>query len=102
MNDNLVFARLREESDLAANKMKEDRIIITGITSKTVPPVDPEQRKTWIRDIAMNIFKTLIPDFLGQIHFVDQAKNKDLYIPMIEVKLNSVENAANIRKALPK
>jgi len=47
----------------------------------------------------MNIFKTLIPDFKGEIHFVNQAKNNGLYIPMIEVKLDSVESSANIRKA---
>jgi len=98
-NDNLVFARLREESDSAANKLKEDRVIITGITSKTFPPAEPEQRKVWIKEIAMNIFKTLIPDFKGEIHFVNQAKNNGLYIPMIEVKLDSVESSANVRKA---
>jgi len=99
MNDNLVFARLREESDSAANKLKEDRLIITGITSKTYPPTDPEQRKVWIKEIAMNIFKTLIPDFKGVIHFVNQAKNNGLHIPMIEVKLESVESSVAIRKA---
>jgi len=98
-NDNLVFARLKEESDSAANKLKEDRVIITGITSKTVPPTEPEERKVWIKTIAMDIFKMLIPDFPGEIHFVNQAKNNGLHIPMIEVKLNSVESAANIRKA---
>jgi hypothetical protein len=40
--DNLVFACLREDLDSAANKRKEDKIIITGITSKTPPPNDPE------------------------------------------------------------
>jgi hypothetical protein len=99
MNNNLVFARLREESDSAANKIKEDRLIITGITSKTYPPTDPEQRKVWIKEIAMNIFKTLIPDFKGVIHFVNQAKNNGLHIPMIEVKLESVESSVSIRRA---
>ena len=99
MNDNLIFARLREEGDAAANKLKEDRVVITGITSKTVPPTDPEQRKIWIKKIAMDIFQSLIPDFGGQIHFVNQAKNKGMHIPLIEVKLDSVENAAKIRKA---
>jgi hypothetical protein len=99
LNDNLIFARLREESDSAANKLKEDRIVITGITSKTALPTDPEQRKEWIKNIAMDIFNTLIPNFPGQIHFVNQAKNNGLFIPMIEVKLDSVESAANLRKA---
>jgi hypothetical protein len=98
-NDNLIFARLREESDAAANKAKEDRVVITGITSKTVPPTDPEQRKIWIKKIAMDIFESLIPECNAQIHFVNQAKNKGTHIPLIEVKLDSTENAAKIRKA---
>lgn len=98
-NDNMIFARLREESDAVSNKSKEDRVIITGITSKEMPPTDPELRKVWIKKIAMDIFTTLIPDFGGQIHFVNQAKNKGMHIPLIEVKLDSVENAAKIRKA---
>ena len=99
INDNLIFARLREESDASANKTKEDRVVITGITSKEVPPTDPEQRKIWIKKIASDIFVALIPDFAGQIHFVNQAKNRGLHIPLIEVKLDSVDNAAKIRKA---
>jgi hypothetical protein len=98
-NDNLCFARLREESDTMANKAKEDRVVITGITSKSAPPTDPEQRKTWIKKIASDIFESLIPDFQGQIHFVNQARNKGTHIPLIEVKLDSVENATKIRKA---
>jgi len=98
-NDNLCFARLREESDTMANKAKEDRVVITGITSKSAPPTDPEQQKTWIKKIASDIFELLIPDFQGQIHFVNQARNKGTHIPLIEVKLDSVENATKIRKA---
>jgi len=98
-NDNLILARLREESDATANKLKEDRVVITGITSKTVPPSDPEQRKVWIKKIASDIFESLIPGFDGQIHFVNQAKNRGTHIPLIEVKLDSIENAGKLRKA---
>jgi hypothetical protein len=98
-NDNLVLDRLREEGDATANKLKEDRVVITGITSKAVPPTDPEQRKTWIKKIASDIFESLIPGFDGKIHYVNQAKNKGTHIPLIEVKLDSVDNATKIRKA---
>jgi hypothetical protein len=39
-NDNLMFARTREEVNTASNKGKEDRIVITSLTSTTPPPVD--------------------------------------------------------------
>ena len=39
--DNLVMARFREELDEAANKAKESRIVITGLTCTTPAPLDP-------------------------------------------------------------
>jgi hypothetical protein len=33
--DNLMMARVREELNLVTNTKKEDRIVITGLTSKT-------------------------------------------------------------------
>jgi hypothetical protein len=33
LSDNLMFARMREEMDAAANKSKEDRVVISGISS---------------------------------------------------------------------
>jgi hypothetical protein len=44
-NDNLVFARIREELDMISNAKKEDRLIITGLTSQTPPPIIFEERK---------------------------------------------------------
>ncbi len=74
-------------------------MVITGITSKSVPPSDPEQRKVWVKKIASDIFESLIPGFDGQIHFVNQAKIRGTHIPLIEVKLDSIENAGKLRKA---
>ena len=98
-SDNLVFARLREEMDAASNKTKEDRIVITGITSKEVPPVDPGQKKIWIQKIVLDIFAALIPDFGGKIVFINQSKSNGHHIPLVEVKLDTKENAAALRKA---
>ena len=98
-NDNQVFARMREDFDTLSNKTKEDRLIITGITSKVMPPTDPEERKKWIRKIVQDIFATLIPDFGGKILFVNQMRNKGYHIPLVEVKLDSTANAALIRRA---
>jgi hypothetical protein len=98
-NDNLLFARTREELDLASNKTKEDRVIITGLSSKKPQPKDWEGKKKWIREIVMEALKWINPDFKGEIGFINQGKNNGRDIPMVEVKLGSVEEATNIRKA---
>ena len=98
-NDNLLFARTREELDLASNKTKEDRVILTGLSSKKPPPKDWEGKKKWIREIVMEALKWIKPDFNGEIGFINQGKNNGRDIPMAEVKLGSVEEATSIRKA---
>ena len=98
-SDNQIFARIKEDMDWSSNKAKEDRLVITGITSKTVPPNNPEERKVWIGKIVQDILEAVIPGFQGKIIFINQMKSKGQQIPMVEVKIDSVKNAADIRKA---
>ena len=97
--DNIVFARIREEMDSATNRQKEDKIVITGITSNVYPPSDVAQRKTWLRGIVEEVIKSVAPDFPGQIVYVNQGKSDGKMIPLVEVKLDSAENATLVRKA---
>ena len=46
LQDSLVTARIREEIDFMANAKKEDRLIITGLTSKTPMPTQSEEKKS--------------------------------------------------------
>jgi len=98
-NDNLLFARMREELDTMSNKNKEDRVVITGITSSVAPPVDQEARKNWLKTTVESIFKKISNDFTGKILFVNQGRNNGKMIPMVEVRLDSVASAIAIRKA---
>ncbi len=98
-NDNLMFARTREELDTSSNKAKEDRIVITGLTSTTPPPVDKDLKKAWLRDLVMDIIKKVKPDFDGSLGFINQGKSNGRDMPMVEVRLNSVEAAVSVRKA---
>jgi hypothetical protein len=81
------------------NKAKEDRVIITGITSRSAPPTNPEERRIWMGKIVQDIFETLIPGFTGKVIFINQMKNKGSQIPMVEVKLENVKAAHDIRTA---
>jgi hypothetical protein len=97
--NNLLFARTREELDTATNKTKEDRVIMTGLTSSIPPPKDKVQRSQWIRQVVVDTLKKIKPDFDGKIGFVNQGKNNGREIPMVEVKVGSVEIATGLRKA---
>jgi len=98
-NDNLLFARTREELDTAANKLKEDRIIMTGLTSKSPAPADRHKRNEWMRTLVVDTIKRFKPDFDGRIVFINQGKNNGKEIPMVEAKLASVEAATAVRKS---
>ena len=98
-NDNLLFARIREELDSISNRAKEDRVVITGITSSTPAPAGPIQRKEWLNNIVMSIISEVDKDFKGKVLFVNQGRNNGREIPMVEIRLDSVEAAAGIRKA---
>jgi hypothetical protein len=94
-----LFARTREELDTAANKAKEDRIVITGLTSSSPPPVDKDQKKAWLRNLVMEAITKVKPDFSGVLGFINQGKSNGRDMPMVEVRLNSVEAAVEVRKA---
>ena len=97
--DNLIFARTREELDTIANKAKEDRIVMTGLTSSTPPPREWGPRKEWLRLLVVDTLKKILPDFNGKLGFINQGKNNGRDIPMAEVKFETVEVATKIRKA---
>jgi hypothetical protein len=97
--NNLIIARTREEIDSTSNRSKEDRVVMTGLKSKTPIPADNRARIEWLKNLAMDIFKKLIPGFPGKIFYLNQGKNADKLLPMIELKMDKVENAFAIRKA---
>ena len=95
--DNLMMARVREELDMATNTKKEDRIVITGLTSKTPKPDGFEERKKWIRDIVDELLNRIVPGSSEKIVFINQGRNLGKDIPMAEVKIDSREHALKIR-----
>jgi len=97
--DNLMFARLREEMDSTANRSREDRVVVTGITCKTPLPRENRQRIEKLKELAKEVFEAIKPGFLGKILYASQGRNNDQMMPMIEVKIDKVEYAVEIRKA---
>ena len=97
--DNLMFARLREEMDSTANRSREDRVVVTGITCKKPLPRDNRQRIEKLKELAAEVFEAIKPGYRGKILYASQGKNNDIMLPMVEVKMDKVEYAAEIRKA---
>jgi hypothetical protein len=95
--DNLMFARLREEIDSTANKSREDRVVVTGITSKTPLPTDNRQKIEKLKQLVAEVFEAIKPGYKGKIIYASQGR--DLSFPMVEVKIDKVELAVEIRKA---
>jgi hypothetical protein len=98
-NDNLLFVRTREEIDTAANKLKEDRIVMTGLSATTPAPIEKEKKNAWLRAVVTESIRKFKPDFDGKIGFINQGKNNGRDIPMIEAKMESIVAATAIRKA---
>jgi len=99
ISDNLVLARIREEIDATANRSKEDRVVINGLVVKRPLPVEIRERTEVLRDVVMELFNFLIPDFGGKITFISQGKSGSVSLPMVEVRLDKVEFASSIRRA---
>jgi hypothetical protein len=96
-SDNLVFSRIREELDTISNSKKEDRLIITGLTSTLPQPNSFDEKKKWLTEIVTNLLNRLDPEFANNILFINQGKNHGKEIPMVEVRLKSKELAKKAR-----
>jgi hypothetical protein len=96
VSDDLMFARTREDIDAGTNKMKEDRIVINGLTSPTPLPTEPRQKIEALKTIVMSTFLKLIPDFAGKVVYLSPGKQPN---QPIEVKLDKPEYAIAMRKA---
>jgi hypothetical protein len=96
--DCLMTAKLREDVDFMTNVKNEDRIVLTGLTATTPPPIIQEEKIAWIRNIVKEFIKTIDPEICEKITFVKQGRSKDKDIPMAEVRLETKEIASSLRK----
>ena len=96
--DSLVSARIREELDTVANRGKEDRLILTGMTNSTPMPQAFDQRKKWLYDMVGVMLDKIEPGVATKMVWANQGRHNKREIPMAEVKMDSRETALKIRK----
>ena len=101
-NDDLVFARIREELDFIANTRKEDRIVITGLTSDTPKPKGEAEVRGWARAAVDAALHSIIPDSDKNIQFCSPNRNVNAGVPVCEVKFRDKEMALKVRKEFGK
>ena len=94
--DSLVMARMREDIDTISNINKEDKIIISGMTSETPKPTGKVEAKDWLKDIVSKILNSIEPGISSEIIFISQGRSNNKEIPLAEVRMSSREVAIRI------
>ena len=84
-NDSLVMARMREDIDAISNANKEEKMIITGLTSKTPKPTGAEEARKWLKSIVSDILDKIENGSSSAIVFVTQGRSRDREVPLAEV-----------------
>jgi len=98
MNDNVMFARLRDEVDSEANRKKEDRTLVMGLEEPADLPRFGQERNDRLKVIALNFCKAVKPSFVGQVLFAATCGKSQNGKMKMEFRLESVEQAREIRK----
>lgn len=101
--DNLVFARLKEDRDFELNKSRENRFTISGLKLRgdQVPPRDPAERKDFFRVILQTLVDEACPDLDPKPEVKDVYVNMrhGLGVPFIEGRMDSVSSSSAFRIA---
>ena len=98
IDDSLVTARIREELDFFSNARKEDRIVISGLTSRIPMPSGLEERKKWLKDLVGAVLDQVEENSSSHVVNVMQGWKGPNSVPVAEVKMNSSDLALKLRK----
>jgi hypothetical protein len=97
-NDNLVFARLREEIDSEINRKKEDRTLILNYVDLNLIPAAGKEKNDFLKKCGLEFCKKLDEGFNGEVLFTSANGRPDKGKLMLEFRLDTVEKARDIRK----
>jgi hypothetical protein len=99
--DNLIFARIKEDRDVEINRSKEDRFTISGVKLTSTPPLHPRERKDFFKELIGNLVKKACPDLDPTPCVLDVIVNMrpNRGPPIFEVKMDSVASSSAFRLA---
>jgi len=98
--DNLIFARLKEDRDFEFNKNREDRFTVSGLVTPN-PPVDPRERKTFFIQRLQELVDEACVDVIPRPQVVDVYINMrpGQTSPFLEGRMDSVSSSSAFRVA---
>ena len=101
LQDNLIFARLKEDQDYSLNKNREDRFTVSGLNVSQPPPSDALERKAFFKDILTSLVLEACPDLDPQPKVLDVFVNMRYGrgAPFIEARLDSAASSSAFRVA---
>jgi len=99
--DNLIFARLKEDQDYALNKNREDRFTVSGLKLSQAPPQDALERKEFFKDLLTTLVLEACPDLDPPPRVLDVFVNMRYGrgAPFIEGRLDSATSSSAFRIA---
>jgi hypothetical protein len=97
-----MMARLREDVDCISNASKEDKMIISGLSSKIPKPVGNLEIRTWLKNMVSETLEAIELGSSKEIIFITQGRSNQKDIPLAEVRMSSKETAIRIRKTFAK
>ena len=104
LQDNLIFARIKEDRDYEINKSREDRCTISGLKVTSAPPADPKARKDFFKELVTKLVEEACPESDGRPVVLDVLVNMRFGRgpPYFEIKLDSVSSSLKFRVAASK
>ena len=99
--DNLIFARIKEDSDSEINRSREDRVIISGLDRASSGSMSHAEKKAHYSEVVTRLIATSCPALEPKPTVLDVfvTLRKDQAKPMVEVRLSSAVGALAFRKA---
>jgi len=100
MQDNLVFARIKEDSDVELNRSREDRVVISGLPRTLDGTTTHAEKKEHYKAVVDKLV-TACPDLdpIPVIQDIMVSFRRDLVSPVVEVRFQSASCATSFRKA---
>lgn len=101
LQDNLIFARLKEDQDYALNKNREDRFTVSGLKLSQAPPQNALERKNFFKDLLTGLVLEACPDLNPPPQVLDVFVNMRYGrgAPFIEGRLDSAASSSAFRIA---
>jgi len=99
--DNLVFARIKEESDTELNRSRENRVVISGLERYSAAHSTHQQKKEHYTGLISSLISRACPDLDPKPEVIEVLVNirRDQVNPSIEAIFSSVKSALAFRKS---